>query len=103
MKLAMIALNLLAGAPVLSGTASEKAVTTYQSVVSGQRQLSDLTPEERLELLQLQQLLQRGKSVGAAETKQQCEDRLGSRSPTELGQALLSLKCSQRPVEKPSN
>jgi len=33
------------------------------------------------------------------ETREECEERLGSQSPSHLEQALLDLKCSQRPSD----
>jgi len=93
---AVLALQVLASGPMLSGTARQQGVGDDPSMPSGQRQLSDLNQRERLELLELQRELN-AKKTGPSETQEQCKDNLSSRSPTDLEAALLRLKCSQRP------
>ena len=93
---AVLALQVLASGPMLSGTARQHGVGDDTSMPSGQRQLSDLNQRERLELLELQRELN-AKKTGPSETQEQCKDILSSRSPTDLEAALLRLKCSQRP------
>ena len=97
--IAVLALQVLASGPMLSGTARQHGVGDDPSMPSGQRQLSDLNQRERLELLELQRELN-AKKTGPSETQEQCKDNLSSRSPTDLEAALLRLKCSQRPSKE---
>ena len=96
---AVLALQVLASGPMLSGTARQQGVGDDPSMPSGQRQLSDLNQRERLELLELQRELNAKKTGGPSETQEKCNDKLSSRAPTELEAALLRLKCSQRPTK----
>ena len=86
--------------PALSGGAIDRAVRNYQAMTAGQKQLGDLTPQEQSDLVELVRWLREHPEAPRPETKQQCEKRLGSVTPTPLGDALLDLKCSQRPSEK---
>jgi hypothetical protein len=96
---AALALSALSASPRLTGAGLDRAVHNYEAMLAGQRQLGDLTPQERLEVIELDRWLRAHDGKLPVETKQECEKRLGSATPTPLGDALLDLKCSQRPSE----
>ena len=73
------------------------ALQNYRAMVAGQRQLRDLTPQERVDLLELDRWLHSHDAIRSSETEDECKARLSSKSPTALEGALLDLKCSQRP------
>ena len=91
-----LAVQLLAASPALPNPALGRAIVVYRQVLAGQRQVSDLTPQDRLALAALQRELRSEEGMTGAETREQCFERLGSKSPTALEKALLDLKCSQR-------
>ena len=96
MTILILALQLLSASPAVPDAAAHQTNDNHGQTLSGQRQLSDLTPQERLELLALQRQLRSEEGIGPSETRQQCKDRLASKAPTMLEGALLDLKCSQR-------
>ena len=81
-----------------TGPRLDGALQNYRAVVAGQRQLSDLTPRERADLMELDRWLHSRDAIRPSETEDQCTERLSSKSPTDLEGALVDLKCSQRPV-----
>ena len=92
-----LALN-FAAAPAVGTSDLERALRNYRSMLAGQKQFWDLSAPERREVLELERWLGSHEGIAPSETKQQCEARLGSKSPTQLEGALLDLKCSQRPT-----
>lgn len=65
--------------------------------VAGQKAIRELTQQERLNLIALEQWLRAQEGLRTSETRQACIERLASSAPSKLEQALLDLKCSQRP------
>jgi hypothetical protein len=96
--IAIAALAMFAAAPAPDTPQADRAVRNYETVLTGQKQLGDLTPPERLELIQLEEWIRLHDNVPPPETKEQCKDRLASDTPSHLEDALLDLKCSQRPA-----
>jgi hypothetical protein len=96
LMIAALSLSEAAAGPP-AGPTLERGLITYRSVAAGQTQLPDLTPQERLNLLELQRWLGARPGIEPSETKAQCMDRLSSQTPTRLELELLDLKCSQRP------
>ena len=86
--------------PGLSGAAANRALANYRLMLAGQKQLSDFSGRERLELLELDRWLRSHEGIRQSETRQECMQRLASGKPTNLEAALLDLKCSQRPSEQ---
>ncbi len=86
-----------AGGPTLRGVDVDTALRNYEAVLAGQKQLTDLTPKQRFDVIELDRWLRSQQGMPGPETKQQCKERLASETPTPLGEALLDLKCSQRP------
>ena len=106
MKLVMtaaLALNILAAGPPLVGSDLDRAVLNYRAILAGQRQLVDLTIPERTNVIKLDQWIRSQQALVSSETKEQCEARLSTQSPSSLEQALLDLKCSQRPSGSPAD
>ncbi|HWI88393.1 MAG TPA: hypothetical protein VNS11_04030 [Sphingomicrobium sp.] len=103
---AMIAVALvtevLTGNPLLRGPDVDRALSDYRAVVSGGLPLSDLPRRRRENVVELQRLLNNTRGVGVSETQQECRERLASKSPSQLEEALLDLKCSQRPIRRDS-
>ena len=100
MRLAAVALmvQLAVASPALGQADVDRAVHNYQLLLARQKQFYQLTPQERADVLELDRKLRSGETIRAKETKEQCIERLGSENPTHLEQALLDLKCSQRPA-----
>jgi hypothetical protein len=96
--MAALALNFLPAAPSVDSGDIERALRNYRAMLAGQRQLGDLTAPERLEILELERWLGSHNGIAPSETKEQCKERLRLQSTTELEEALLDLKCSQRPA-----
>jgi len=100
MKLIIIAALALhfASTPAFDPVRLQRALANYRAMLAGQKQLGDLNTPDRLDLLELERWLGSPGGIVPSETKQQCKERLGSKSPTQLEDALLDLKCSQRPT-----
>jgi hypothetical protein len=101
MKLLMVtalALEILSAGPPLSSPELQLAIRNYRAILAGQKQLVDLPLGQRRDVIELDQWLRSQRhGIVPSETKAQCKARLGSPSPTALEDALLDLKCSQRP------
>jgi hypothetical protein len=97
---AALALNIASGAPPLRGTDLDRALRNYKAMLAGQKQLVDLPPRERRDVIELDRWLRSRDGIVPSETKEQCEERLASPSPSQLEEALLDLKCSGRPSER---
>lgn len=95
--IAAIGLNMVAASPALSGPALDRALANYRALLAGQMQLGNLTPQARLDLLELERWLHNHEGIAPSETREQCLERLASESPSDLELALVDLKCSQRP------
>jgi hypothetical protein len=93
----LLALGITAAAPPLARSNLERAISNYRALLLGQKQFVDLTPAERLDLIELDKWLRSAPAATSSETKEHCKARLASRSPSPLEEALLDLKCSQRP------
>ena len=100
---AALVLDVLTGNPLLHGPGLDQALSDYRAVVSGGLQLSDLPSRRRKNVLELQRLLNSKNGLRASETQQECKERLASESPSRLEEALLDLKCSQRPDRRRSS
>ena len=96
--MAALALNFFAATPAFDPVRLQRALANYRALLAGQKQLGDLNTPDRLDLLDLERWLGSQGGIVPSETKQQCKERLGSKSPTQLEEALLDLKCSQRPT-----
>jgi len=96
---AALALSTLSAGPALTAPEIDRALRNYQSLLVGQKQFPDLTVPERLELLELDRWLH-SRDGTDGETKQECENRLSSATPSHLEIALLDLKCSGRPARR---
>jgi hypothetical protein len=101
MKLLMVAalaLEILTAGPPLTGPELQLAIRNYKAVLAGQKQLVDLPLGQRRDVIELDRWLRsQRQGIVPSETKAQCKTRLGSLSPSALEDALLDLKCSQRP------
>lgn len=95
--MAALALNFFA-APSVDTVRLQRAVANYRAMLAGQKQLSDLSSLDQLDLLELERWLGSPGGIVPSETKQQCKERLRPKAPTQLEEALLDLKCSQRPT-----
>ena len=96
---AALAFGAAAASPTPTGAGLSRAVHNYAAMLAGQRQLSDLSPRERLDVIELDRWLRSHDGKLPGQTKEQCRKELGSVTPTPLGDALLDLKCSQRPTD----
>jgi hypothetical protein len=95
---AALAWSATASTPTLRGVDVDTALRNYRALLAGQRQLADLPPKQRYDVIELDRWLRSQDGPSGPETKQQCKERLASRTPTRLEEALLDLKCSQRPA-----
>jgi hypothetical protein len=95
-------MDVLTGNPLLRGPDVDQALSDYRAVVSGGMPLADLPRRRRENVIELERLLNSTTGIGPAETQQECRDRLASQSPSQLEEALLDLKCSQRPIRRDS-
>ena len=95
---AALAWSATAAGPPLSGVDAQIALRNYEALLAGQVQLGNLSPKQRLDVIELDRWLRSQDGPAGPETKQQCKERLASRTPTRLEEALLDLKCSQRPA-----
>lgn len=95
--MAALALN-IAATPAVDPVRLQRALANYRAMLAGQKQLGDLSTPDRLDVLDLERWLRSPGGIVPSETKQQCKERLGSKSPTQLEEALLDLKCSQTPI-----
>ncbi len=92
-----LGMELLIATPAPPQPATERAISNYGLVLTGRRQLSELSLQERLELIELDRQLRAHQGARPTETRQECKDRLTSDTPSSLEVALVDLKCSQRP------
>jgi hypothetical protein len=92
-----LGLELLTATPAPPQPATERAISNYGLVLAGRRQLSELSLQVRLELIEHGRQLRSHQGGGPSETRQECKDRLTSNTPSRLEGALVDLKCSQRP------
>ena len=92
--------DVLTGNALLRGQAVDQALSDYRAVVSGGLPLSDLPRRRRENVIELERLLNSTSGIGPSETQEECKTRLASASPSHLEEALLDLKCSQRPVRR---
>ena len=99
MAILAIAASLLAfPAPAAAQVDPARAIRNYQAVQSGQRPLSDLTPQERAEVAEVDRIL-RDRDRDRRTPAQRCRDaaRGGNAAPpTPLEERLLDLRCSRR-------
>ena len=91
-----LGMELLIATPAPPQPATERAISNYGLVLAGRRQLSELSLQERLELIELDRQLRAPQRALPSETRQECKDRLTSDTPSSLEGALVDLKCSQR-------
>ena len=96
---AALVLDVLTGTPLPQGFPIDQALSDYRAVVSGGMPLSDLPRRRRQDVIELERLLGSGNGIRPSETQQACRERLASEAPSRLEEALLDLKCSQRPVK----
>ena len=96
--MAALALTFFGTTPAFDPVRLQRALANYREMLAGQKQIGDLSTPDRLDLLELERWLGSANGIVPSETKQQCMERLGSKSPTQLEEALLDLKCSQRPT-----
>jgi hypothetical protein len=97
---AALALNIVTGGTPLTGSELHRAIRNYKAILAGQKQLVDLPLPERRDVIELDQWVRSQRAIVPPETKAQCKARLGSESPSQLEDALLDLKCSQRPASQ---
>ena len=95
---AILAVILAASTPALAQSNVERALQNYRGMLAGKTQLYNLSPQERADVLELDRKLRSYQPIRKSETREQCKERLASASPTGLEEALLDLKCSQRPA-----
>ena len=95
-----LVMDLLAGNRILRGPDVDQALSDYRAVVVGGLPLRELPRRRRENVVELERLLNSTSGIGPSETQQECRDRLASQSPSELEEALLDLKCSQRPQRR---
>lgn len=94
---AVFAMGVLAGPPASAQLNYDRARHNYWQLMSGQKQLHDLSPVE-LEEVRRFDAEQRGEKLNGLDTKTECRDRnKTSETPSTLEEAILGLKCSQRP------
>jgi len=93
----VLALGIVAARPPLTGSEWQTAVRNYKALLAGQKQLFELSPVERQNVIELDKWLRSTPGIATSETKERCRERLASRSPSALEEALIDLKCSQRP------
>jgi hypothetical protein len=99
LAIALAGLGLTAGAaPLRADTA--RALANYQALLRGQKQLHDLTPTERAEVIEFDRQLRRERAVHPSETREDCKQRLSKGGTTALENNLVDLKCSQRPSRR---
>jgi hypothetical protein len=96
LMLMALAANLAAG-PALTGPQMDRALRNYQAVLQGREQLVDLPLPERSEVIELDRWLRSREGIVPSETQRECKARIASGTPSQLEEALLDLKCSQRP------
>lgn len=97
---AALALDILSASPPLSGTDLDRALRNYRAILAGQTQLFNLTLRDRRDVIELDRWLRSQGRISPSETKEECKANLASESPSSLEEALLDLKCSQRPSER---
>lgn len=97
-----LAMDLLTGHPLLRGPDVEQALSDYRAVVVGGMPLGDLPRRRRENVVELERLLNSTSGIQPSETQQECRNRLASQLPSQLEEALLDLKCSQRPITRES-
>ena len=97
-----VAMDLLTGHPLLRGPEVDQALSDYRAVGVGSMPLSDLPRRRRENVVELESLLNSTTGIGPSETQQECRERLASQSPSQLEEAILDLKCSQRPIRRES-
>ena len=94
----LLSLQVLMSSAATAQADLNRTLYNYQQMLAGQKQLHELSPAERAAILELDRWLRDHQGIGPSETKEECKDRLQSAAPTQLEQALLDLKCSQRPA-----
>lgn len=97
MVMAALAANVAAG-PALNGPQMDRALRNYEAMLAGTEQFAQLSAPERAEIIELDRWLHSPERAGRPDTRQQCKERLQSETPSRLEEALLNLKCSQRPA-----
>ena len=95
---ATLAVLLTVSAPAFAQSNVERALQSYKGMLTCQTHLYDLSPQELAAVLELDRKLRFYEPIRKSETIGQCKERLASASPTGLEEALLDLKCSQRPA-----
>jgi hypothetical protein len=73
----------------------DRARSNYQAVVQGQKQVADLTPQERAEVAEIDRIA-RATKVDRRSSAERCRDEEWKRtggSPSELEQSVIDLKC----------
>jgi hypothetical protein len=98
----VLAMDVLTGHPLLRGPDVGQALSDYRAVVVGGMPLSDLPRRRRENVIELESLLNSTTGMGPSETQHECRERLASESPSQLEEAILDLKCSQRPIRPES-
>ncbi len=78
---------------------STRAMRNYQDLLSGRRQLVDLSPAERQELIELDKWLRSTPAPKETESERCWRQELNrvESPPTDLAARLIDLKCGKRP------
>jgi hypothetical protein len=95
MAAVMIALSLLAGGSVQAQTREDQALQNYQQVMNGQIRLSDLTPQEQADVIEVdRQVRARPEDRRSPEQRCYAEElkKLGT-EPSYLARRSTALKC----------
>lgn len=96
--ISLAATAMLVANPSQSETPAERAKRNYEALIRGEKQVQDLSPRERAELLKLEQLA-KSRRPDTRSATERCRadeiDRVGG-SPSELELRIIGLKCSQR-------
>ena len=94
---AILSAALMLPAPVLAQLNIDRAQRNYMDLLSGRKQPHDLSARELYEVRQLAAAI-RDHPMQLPDTKAACRERNATSPPTTpLEEAVLDLKCSQRP------
>ena len=94
---AILPAALLMSAPAFAQFNYDRAQQNYMDLLSGKKQPHDLTPTELYEVRQFDAAV-RANPRPLPDTKANCRERNATaQPPSRLEEAVLDLKCSQRP------
>jgi len=95
----LAAVSLIASAsPASAQVDIDRAIRNWQALAQGAKSLADLTPQERVEVAEVDRLMRerRPDRANAADQCRKAEGRWSGGQPSELERRLIDLRCSQR-------